>query len=49
MHLGTVASPTATVIRRTETAAAQQRILNTLGIAGLPAISDITLARQAAA
>ena len=49
MHLGTVTSPTATVTRRTETTAAQQRILNTLGIAEPPAISDITLTREAAA
>ena len=49
MHLGTFASPTATVTRRTETTAAQQRILNTLGLAEPPAISDITLTREAAA
>ena len=49
LHLGTFASPTATVTRRTETTPAQRRILAALGIAEPPTLSDITLTRHAAA
>ena len=49
LSLGTFASPTATVTRRTETTPAQRRIFAALDIAEPPEVSDITLARQAAA
>ena len=49
LSLGTFASPTATVTRRTETTPAQRRIFAALDIAEPPTLSDITLARHAAA
>ena len=49
LSLGTFTSPTATVTRRTETTPAQRRIFAARDIAEPPTLSDITLARHAAA
>ena len=49
MHLGTFTSATATITRRTQTTAAQQRILTMLDLDEPPAFSTITLARDTAA
>ena len=43
LHLGTFTSPTATATRRTDTTAAQRRILTVLGVAEPPLLSDVTL------
>jgi len=49
MHLGTFTSASATITRRTQTTADQQRILNMLDLDEPPAFSTITLARDTAA
>ncbi len=49
MHLGTFASATATITRRTQTPAAQQRILTMLDLDEPPAFSTIALHHETAA